>query len=57
MMKSRIFDAIIIVVLAGSLILLHEFDLLEQNAKFGMIPLMAVYFLGKYAGKRSADKN
>ena len=56
-MRMKMFDWIIIAVLAVSLLLLNAFDLLEQNAKFGLIPLMAVYFLGKYVGGKSGDKD
>ncbi len=51
-MKKYLFDVVMIVLMAGFLIVLREFNLLEKYVKFGMIPLMVFYFLGKYSERR-----
>ena len=49
-MKTSFFDILMIISMAVLLLLLNYFGLLERYAKFAMIPLLAFYFLGKYAG-------
>ena len=51
-MKKYLFDAAMIVLMAGFLITLNQLDLLDKYAKFGVIPLMVFYFLGKYSERR-----
>lgn len=51
-MTKRIFDIIIIVIIALFLIALAMFDLLEASAKFMLIPILIFYFLGQYSERK-----
>jgi len=48
-MKKRTFDLIIILLIAISLTILNQFELLEKSAIFMLIPILAFYFLGQYS--------
>ena len=52
-MKKKIFDIIVIVVIALFLLTLSEFDLLEKSAKFMFIPILAFYFIGQWTERKS----
>ena len=54
-MTKRIFDAIIIVLIATFLMSLSYFELLEEYAKFMFIPIFAFYLIGQYAERRFKD--
>ena len=51
-MKKRTFDFIVILVNAFFLIILNLFGILEKSAKFMFLPILAFYFIGKYAERR-----
>lgn len=51
-MNKRIFDVIIIVLIATFLIGLNEFNLLEEYARFMFIPIFTFYLIGQYSGRR-----
>jgi len=51
-MKKYLFDIAMILLMAGLLVLLNELGLLEEYAKFGVIPLLVFYFLGKYSQRK-----
>ncbi len=51
-MKKRLIDILVIAVAALLLVLLNEFGLLEQAAKFMFIPIIGFYFLGRWIGSR-----
>lgn len=48
-MKKRTFDIVVILVIALFLITLNLVGLLEKSAKFMFIPILAFYFIGKFA--------
>jgi hypothetical protein len=54
-MNKRIFDVIVVVVIAVFLLGLSYFDLLEEYAKFMFIPIFAFYLIGQYAERRFKD--
>ena len=54
-MSKRIFDVIIIVLIAAFLLGLSYFDLLEEYAKFMFIPIFAFYLIGQYAERKFKD--
>ena len=57
-MRSRLIDILVIAVAALLLVLLNEFGVLEQSAKFMFIPFIGFYFLGRWIGSRKkADKH
>jgi len=51
-MKKRIFDIIVIFVIAIFLITLNYFDLLEKSSKFMFIPILAFYFIGQVSERK-----
>lgn len=51
-MKKKTFDIIVVLLIALSLIILNQFDLLEKGARFMFIPILAFYFLGQYSERR-----
>ncbi|MEJ6735497.1 MAG: hypothetical protein QNK84_00480 [Flavobacteriales bacterium] len=51
-MRMNKIDIITIIVIAGALVLLNEFSLLEQFSKFAIVPLIGMYFFGKYIAKK-----
>lgn len=51
-MNKRTFDVLVIVVIAAMLVLLAQFRLLEQSAKFMLVPILAFYFLGQYVQRK-----
>ncbi len=51
-MKKRTFDIIIILLIAITLIILNQFDLLEKSAKFMLIPILAFYYIGQYSERK-----
>ncbi len=51
-MKKRVFDIIVILLIAIVLIILNQFDLLEKSARFLLIPILAFYYLGQYSERR-----
>ena len=42
--------------MAGLLLVLHQLDLLEKSAKFGVLPLLIFYWLGKYSERKFSKK-
>ncbi|MGI6370088.1 MAG: hypothetical protein GX372_03060 [Ignavibacteria bacterium] len=52
-MKKKVFDIIVIVVIALFLLTLSGFDLLEKSAKFMFIPILAFYFIGQWTERKS----
>jgi len=55
-MKIRLFDIIVILGIAGLLITLNQFDLLEKSARFMFIPILTFYFIGRYAERKFQKK-
>ncbi len=51
-MKKRLIDILVIALAALLLVLLNEFGVLEQSAKFMFIPIIGFYFLGRWMGSR-----
>lgn len=51
-MKKRTFDIIVIFMIAISLIILNQSDVLEKSAKFMFIPILSFYFLGQYSERK-----
>jgi len=51
-MRMTKIDIITIIVLAGSLVLINEFGLLQSLSKYAMVPLIGMYFFGKYIAKK-----
>jgi hypothetical protein len=51
-MKKRIFDIIVIFLIAIFLITLNSFDLLEKSSKFMFIPILAFYFIGQVSERK-----
>ena len=51
-MRMNKIDIITIIVLAGALVLLNEFGLIQSLSKFAIVPLIGMYFFGKYIAKK-----
>ena len=51
-MKKKHFDIIVIISIAVFLGTLMVFDLVEKFAKFMVIPMLAIYFIGQYSERR-----
>lgn len=51
-MKKRTFDIIVILIIAILLVTLNQFNLLEKSAKFMVIPMLALYYLGQFAERK-----
>lgn len=56
-MKKIYFDLIMIILMGGLILIFNHFDLLEEYAKFAMIPFMIFYFLGQYSERRLSNKS
>ena len=48
---KKYFDFIFIVLSGLILVLISEYGYLEKLAKFGMVPIMFAYFIGKAVGR------
>ncbi|HSJ11623.1 MAG TPA: hypothetical protein VK916_03000 [Gillisia sp.] len=55
-MKKIQFDILMIVLMAVLLLVLNQFDLLEESAKFGVVALLVFYWLGKYSERKFSKK-
>ena len=55
-MKKIHFDLLMILLTLVLLLTLNRLDLLEEYAKFGMVPLLAFYWLGQYAERKFKRK-
>ncbi len=55
-MKKRIFDLLFIVVSAIILIVLIEYNLIENNIGFALIPILIAYQLGQYSERKFRNK-
>ena len=56
-MKEKYLDFIVIILIVVLLITLNKMEVLEIYAKFSFIPLIALYYLGKYIGvKRNKEE-
>jgi len=51
-MNRKLFDIFMILLMAGLLIILEEFDLIEKYKYFALIPLLIFYFLGKFSERK-----
>jgi len=51
-MRMNKIDIITILTIAGALVLLNEFSLIQSLSKFAIIPLVGMYFFGKYIAKK-----
>ena len=55
-MKKIHFDLLMILLMLVLILTLNRLDLLEEYAKFGMVPLLAFYWLGQYAERKLKRK-
>lgn len=51
-MKKYLFDALMILVMAGFLSIMVYFNLNEFYLKFSIIPLVIFYFIGQYTQRK-----
>ncbi len=51
-MKKVTFDIIVIIFIAILLTVIYYYNLSETFVKFGIIPLLFLYYLGSYAEKK-----
>ena len=51
-MKNKFFDMALIAVLGLLLAVLDHFDLLARYAHFALIPMISIYFVGIWVGKK-----
>lgn len=51
-MKKRTFDIAVVIFSAVALLTLNHFGLLENMAKFMVVPIVAFYFLGQYTQRK-----
>lgn len=51
-----IFDILFIVISAGILITLNEFDYGDKSMAFVLIPVLSAYFIGKLVGRKTVSK-
>lgn len=54
-MKKKYFDIIMILIIAIFLILLAITGLIEDSAKFMLIPILAAYYIGQYSQRKFKD--
>ncbi|GAB1405826.1 hypothetical protein MASR1M74_30080 [Lentimicrobium sp.] len=50
--KIKLFDIIVILLIAVLLITLNQVDLLEKSARFMFILTLTFYFIGKYSERK-----
>ncbi len=55
-MNKQMFNTLIIIAVALFLIALGFFDVLEASAKFMLIPMLALYFIGQYSERKFPNK-
>ena len=48
-MNKKNFDRIVIILIAVVLVALAYFGLLDKSAKFMLVPMLAVYYIGQYS--------
>ncbi len=51
-MKRRTIDIIVILLIAITLVILNQINLLEKLAKFMFIPILAFYYFGQYSERK-----
>ena len=51
-MNGKLFDIFMILLMAGLLIILEEFNLTTEYRHLGLIPLLIFYFLGKLSERK-----
>ncbi|WP_170265066.1 hypothetical protein [Salibacter halophilus] len=51
-MKSKYVDVLMILVITVFLIAMNEIGILEKYVEFIIIPMLAVYFVGKYVQRK-----
>ena len=51
-MNRKLFDIFMILLMAGLLIILEKFELIEKYRYFALIPLLIFYFLGKFSERK-----
>lgn len=51
-----IFDILFIVISAGILIAINEFDYSDKSMAFVLIPVLSAYFIGKFIGRKEVSK-
>lgn len=51
-MKKKIIDVSFVLVMGAILILLLEYDLLQEYIGFILIPIISAYFFGQYIERR-----
>jgi len=51
-MNRKLFDIFMILLMAGLLIILEKFGLIEKYKYFALIPLLIFYFLGKLSERK-----
>ncbi len=55
-MKTQLVDILVILALATITIIANEMNLLGNSSEFILIPLLVIYFLGKYVGTKNSRK-
>jgi len=50
--KKRLFDLLFIILSGAFLAGLEHYGLLEEYAKFAVVPMVGAYFLGQYAERK-----
>jgi hypothetical protein len=51
-MKTKSIDIAVIIALALGLILLNEFGYMQEYTKFAFIPMLSLYYLGRYVEQK-----
>jgi len=51
-MNKKLFDIFVIIVIGLFLTTLSWLNLLEESAKFMLFPILAFYYIGKYAQRK-----
>lgn len=54
-MTKRTFDVLMILLIAGLLLILNKFNLMDKFKEFALILILAFYFLGKISERKFKD--
>lgn len=56
-MKKKLVDALVIIGIGTFLMAIIYFGWISIFIKFSVVPMVTVYFLGQYVGRKFASKN
>jgi hypothetical protein len=56
-MKSKYIDVLMILIITIFLIAMNEIGILEKYAEFMIIPMLAIYYIGKYVQRKFSQKS